>query len=88
MHGLKSSMVVLADSILRHKANLCIMIIRKDAFRTFFITCNVKSLTISDMIKSKRAKATYKAITGLAPSYLSNLFTKNSAEILILACKI
>ena len=29
------------------------------------------------MIKSETATMTYKAITGLAPSYLSNLFTKN-----------
>ena len=30
------------------------------------------------MIKSETATMTYKAITGLTPSYLSNLFTKNT----------
>lgn len=39
---------------------------------------NLKWLTVSDMIKSETATVTYKAITGLAPSYLSDLFTKNS----------
>ena len=35
---------------------------------------NLKWLTISDM-KTKTATETYKATTGLAPGYLSNLFT-------------
>ena len=39
---------------------------------------NLKWLTVTDMIKSETATVTYKALTGLAPSYLSNLFTKNS----------
>ena len=39
---------------------------------------NLKRLTVTDMIKSETATMTYKAITGLAPSYLSNLFTKNT----------
>ena len=30
------------------------------------------------MIKSETATMTYKAITGLTPSFLSNLFTKNT----------
>ena len=30
------------------------------------------------MIKSETATMTYKAITGLTPSYLANLFTKNT----------
>ena len=34
-------------------------------------------LTVTDMIKSETATLTYKAITGLTPSYLSNFFTKN-----------
>ena len=37
---------------------------------------NLKWLTATDMIKSETATVTYRAITGLAPSYLSNLFTK------------
>ena len=32
------------------------------------------------MIKSETATMTYKAITGLAPSNLSNLFTKNTDQ--------
>ena len=39
---------------------------------------NLKWLTVTDMIKSDIATVTYNAITGLAPSYLSNLFTKNT----------
>ena len=39
---------------------------------------NLKWLTVTDMIKSETATMTYKAITGLTPSYLSNLFTKNT----------
>ena len=39
---------------------------------------DLKWLTVTDMIKSETATMTYKAITGLAPSYLSNLFTKNT----------
>ena len=32
------------------------------------------------MINSETATITYKALSGLAPSYLSNLFTKNFAR--------
>ena len=39
---------------------------------------NLKWLTVTAMIKSETATMTYKAITGLAPNYLSNLFTKNT----------
>ena len=39
---------------------------------------NLKWLTVTDMIKSETATMTYKAITGLTPSYLANLFTKNT----------
>ena len=39
---------------------------------------NLKWLTVTDMIKSETATMTYKATTGIAPSYLSNLFTKNT----------
>ena len=39
---------------------------------------NLKWLTVTDMIKSETATMTYKATTSLAPSYLSNLFTKNT----------
>ena len=39
---------------------------------------NLKWLTVTDMIKSETATMTYKAITGLAPSYRSNFFTKNT----------
>ena len=38
----------------------------------------LKWLTVTDMIKSETATMTYKATTGLAPSYLSNLFTKKT----------
>ena len=38
----------------------------------------LKWLTVTDMIKSETATVTYKAITGLTPSYLSNMFTKNT----------
>ena len=39
---------------------------------------NLKWLTVTEMIKSETATMTYKAITSLTPSYLSNLFTKNA----------
>ena len=46
---------------------------------------NLKWLTFTDMIKSETAAVTYKVITGLTPSYLSNLFTKIRTEILMLS---
>ena len=39
---------------------------------------NLKWLNVTDMIKCETATMTYEAITGLIPSYLSNLFTKNT----------
>ena len=38
----------------------------------------LKWLTVTDMIKNETATVTYKAITGLTPSYLSNLFIKST----------
>ena len=35
--------------------------------------------TVTDMINSETATITYKALSGLAPGYLSNLFMKNAA---------
>ena len=49
-----------------------------DTPATFSIK-NFKWLTVTDMIKSETATMTYKAITGLTPSCLSNLFKKNTA---------
>ena len=39
---------------------------------------NLKWHAVTDMIKSETATVTYKVITGLTPSYLSNLFTKHT----------
>ncbi len=36
--------------------------------------------TVTEMIKCETATITYKALSGLAPGYLSNLFKKNSAR--------
>ena len=49
---------------------------------------NLKWLTITDMVKSETATVTYKAITGFAPSYLSNLFIKILTEMLISICEV
>ena len=48
---------------------------------------NLKWLTVTDIIKSETATMTYRAMTGLPPSYLSNLFTKILTKILILTCE-
>ena len=50
---------------------------RYDTSATLLIK-NLKWLTVTDMIKSETATMTYKAITGLTPSYLANLFTKTT----------
>ena len=39
---------------------------------------NLKWRTVSDVIKSETVTAIYKAITGLVPGYVSNLFTNAS----------
>ena len=50
---------------------------RYDTSATLLIK-NLKRLTANDMIKSETATVTYKAITGLTPSYLSNFLTNKS----------
>ncbi len=41
---------------------------------------DLKWQTVNDMIKCETATITYKALSGLAPGYLSNIFKKNSAR--------
>ena len=59
--------------------NRAARIVSNSSYDTSAVTIkNFKWLTVTDLIKSETATMTYKAITGLAPSYRSNLFTKNT----------